>query len=180
MSAPQSGGSSSSATAGRTAQPGAGPFMLTLCRLASPVSIRLPRSPHLKPFTFFTTRSRRPDGSERRYLHMGYFATLTDAQKWAQLIRGAYPNAIATLAPIALLRHPNSGIPTLRAAAGPRRVPATATQKWAPAEDISLTDTQVLAILETRRVTPIPDDTAERTAPKSRCSAPRIRVLDGS
>ena len=93
---------------------------------------------------------------------MGYFATLTDAQKWAQLIRGAYPNAIATLAPIALLRHPNSGIPTLRAADGPRRVPATATQKWAPAEDISLTDTQVLAILETRRVTPIPDDTAER------------------
>src|ERR1700730_9016668 len=82
MTPTQSGDSSSSATAGHTAQKGAGPFMLTLCRLASPVPIRLPRSPHLKPFTFFTSRSRRPDGSERRYLHMGYLATLTDAQKW--------------------------------------------------------------------------------------------------
>jgi hypothetical protein len=164
MTPTQSGGSSSSATAGRTAQTGAGPFMLTLCRLASPASIRLPRSPHLKPFTFFTTRSRRSDGSERLYLHMGYFATLADAQKWAQLMRGAYPNAIATLAPTALLRQPNSGVPTLRSADGPRGVPATATQKWAPAEDISLTDTQVLTILETRRVTPIQDNTAERNS----------------
>jgi hypothetical protein len=162
MTPTQSGGSSSSATAGHTAQTVAGPFMLTLCRLASPVPIRPPRSPRLKPFTFFTSRSRRPDGSERLYLHMGYFATLTDAQKWAQLMHGAYPNAIATLAPTALLRQPNSGIPTLRSVDGPRRVPATATQEWAPAEDLSLTDTQVLAILETRRVTPIQDNTAER------------------
>jgi len=162
MTPTQSGDSSSSATAGHTAQTGAGPFMLTLCRLASPVPIRLPRSPHLKPFTFFTSRSRRPDGSERRYLHMGYFATLTDAQKWAQLMRGAYPNAIATPAPAALLRQPSSGVPTLRSADEPKMVPATVTQKWAPAEDISLTDTQVLTILETRRVTPIQDNSAER------------------
>ena len=164
MTPTQSGGSSSSATAGRTAQTGAGPFMLTLCRLASRASIRLPRSPHLKPFTFFTTRSRSPDGSERLYLHMGYFATLTDAQKWAQLMRAAYPSAIATLAPKALLRQPNSAVPTLRSADGPTRAPATATQEWAPAEDTSLTDTQVLAILETRCVTPIQDKTVERNS----------------
>ena len=125
--------------------------------------IRLPRSPHLKPFTFFTSTLRAvPTVAERRYLHMGYFATLTDAQKWAQLMRGAYPNATATLAPAALLRQPSSGIPTLRSADEPKRVPATETQKWAPAENISLTDTQVLTILETRRVTPMQNNSAER------------------
>ena len=162
MTATHSGGSSSSAIAGCAAQTGAGPFMLTLCRLDSRASIRLPRSPHLKPFIFFRSRSRRPDGSERLYLHMGYFATLTDAQKWAQLMRAAYPNAIATLVPETLLRQPNPAVPTLRPADGPRTAAAAATQEWAPAEDLLLTDTQVLAILETRRVTPIQDKTVER------------------
>jgi hypothetical protein len=95
---------------------------------------------------------------------MGYFATLTAAQKWAQLMRRAYPNAIATLVPKALLPQPNSCVRTLRSADGPKKISATATQKWAPAEDISLTDTQVLTILETRCLTPIQDNTAERNS----------------
>ena len=43
---------------------GTGPFMLTLCRLVEPVSIRPPQAPHLRSFTFFTSRERQPDGSE--------------------------------------------------------------------------------------------------------------------
>ena len=93
--------SSSSTNPEHRAQAATGPFMLTLCRLAAPVSIRPPQSPQLKPFTFFTSRARQPDGSERVYLHMGYFESLTDAERWLQIARGRYPDAIATIAPAA-------------------------------------------------------------------------------
>ena len=92
---------SSSTNPEHRAQAATGPFMLTLCRLAAPASIRPPQSPQLKPFTFFTSRARQPDGSERVYLHMGYFESLTDAERWLQIARGRYPDAIATIAPAA-------------------------------------------------------------------------------
>jgi hypothetical protein len=103
--------------------------MLTLCRLAAPVSIRPPQSPQLKPFTFFTSRTRQPDGSERLYLHMGYFESLSDAERWLKIARGRYPDAIATLAPTALSRPPGS-------------------TNLAPVKEELLTDTQVLKILD--------------------------------
>jgi hypothetical protein len=117
-----------------------GPFMLTLCGLPGPVSIRAPHAPHLKPFTFFTSRTRQPGGSTRFHLHMGYFASLDEAQQWVQRLRHAYPQAAAT------------------------RVPAALAAKVSRAEDISLTDTQVLKILETRRTQPRKDGTNERTS----------------
>ncbi len=120
-----------------------GPFMLTLCRLSSPGAFQAPRAPQLKAYKFFTTRSRHSDGSERVYLHMGYFATLAGAQKYAQALSKAYPNAIATQVPAALLRHVDSGIPTLPAA------PNTAnTRGSARSSAASLSDMQVLNILE--------------------------------
>jgi hypothetical protein len=103
--------------------------MLTLCRLAAPVSIRPPESAHLKPFTFFTSRARQRDGSEQLFLHMGFFDTLAYAQKWAKAVRGRHPEAIATAAP-----------PSFR-------------QRFEPIENQSLTDTQVLNILEARHPT---------------------------
>lgn len=111
-------GSSNTQPAERTHPLIKGPFMLTLCRLAGPVMIRPPESPLLKPFTFFTSRARQADGSERLYLHMGYFDSLNDAERWAQIVRRRYPHAIATVAPSAAA---------------------------------SLTDTQVMNILEMRR-----------------------------
>ena len=120
------------------------PYILTLCRLDGPVTIRPPRAPQFKPFTFFTSRTRQADGSERVLLHMGYFATQEMAQKWAQLLRGAYPHAIATRAPAALLQQRDSAAPTL--------APAS---HHAPESDNALTDTQVFGILETRRVEPV-------------------------
>jgi hypothetical protein len=118
--------------------------MLTLCRLAAPVSLRPPQSPQLKPFTFFTSRVRQADGSERLYLHMGYFESLSDAERWAQIARGRYPHAIATIAPAPSSRAPDS-------ASG-----------HAPVQDASLTDTQVLKMLETRRAVPVQDGADER------------------
>jgi hypothetical protein len=121
-----SGGSST----GTGAQAATGQFMLTLCRLPGPMSIRPPQSPQLKSFTFFTTRERGPDGSEHSYLHMGYFRTLADAEKWAEGVRGRFPDAIATITAGAFVR--------------PGSLPST--------EDKSLSDTQVMRILETRGV----------------------------
>jgi hypothetical protein len=125
--------------------------MLTLCQLAGPVSIRPPQSPHLKPFTFFTSRSLLPEGTEQLYLHMGYFATMREAQKWVQVMRKPYPNAIATLAPATHLQRRDSGIPTLTAAA----------EGFAPVADQSLSDTQVMKILEKRHVAPREESTDE-------------------
>jgi hypothetical protein len=114
---------------------GNGPFMLTLCRLAQPVTIRPPQAPHLKPFKFFTTRARQRDGSEHLYLHMGFFETLAYAQKWQRAVRSRHPGAIATAAPPAFL------------------------QRFDPVDNQSLTDTQVLNILETRQPGPAHGDT---------------------
>jgi hypothetical protein len=132
---------------------GTGRFMLTLCRLAEPVTIRPPESPHLKPFKFFTSRVRQRDGSEQLYLHMGFFETLAYAEKWARAARSRHPEAIATVAPPAFL------------------------QRFEPVDNESLTDTQVLNILEKRQPAPVqgdaerielvrPDDTGTRRALK--------------
>jgi hypothetical protein len=127
------------------AQAGTGHFMLTLCRLAAPVSIRPLQSPLLKPFTFFMSRARQPDGSERLYLHMGYFETLADAESWIEAVRRHYPKAFATIAPFAFLQPADS-----EAGSDP-----------APVRHESLTDTQVLRILETRCVSAVQDDVGE-------------------
>jgi len=110
--------------------------MLTLCRLDAPVSIRPPQTPQLARFKFFMSRARRADGNESLYLHMGYFSTLEDAKKCAQIMRARYPEAIATRTPQGLL--PRAEPPVL--------------QGIPPAEAGALTDTQVLDILATRRV----------------------------
>jgi hypothetical protein len=146
----------------RRAPAGTGHFMLTLCRLAAPVSIRPPQSPQLKSFTFFTSRERELDGSEGLYLHMGYFETLADAERWVEGVRGRFPNAIATIAPAAYLRPPHCA--AAAAASQPGDSPPTApdSSDLAPAKDGSLTDTQVLKVLETRGGSPIQDDVGER------------------
>jgi hypothetical protein len=142
------------------AQSGTGHFMLTLCRLPGPVSIRPPQSPQLKPFTFFTSREREPDGNEHFYLHMGYFETLADAERWVEGVRARFPNAIATIAPTAFLRPPNPEAPASQLADSQPRV--AHSSDVTPIEDKSLTDTQVQKILETRGVVRGRDGVDER------------------
>jgi hypothetical protein len=141
------------------AQAGAGRFMITLCTLAAPVFIRPPQSPQLRPFRFFMSQARQSDGSERLYLHMGYFDTLADAEKWAESVRRHYPRAFATLAPDVLSRPANSEAPSLPHDASYAVVPQR--RDPAPVNDESLTDTQVLKILGARRVPIIHDDVDE-------------------
>ena len=127
-------------------------FMLTLCQLDAPISIRPPQSPQLKPYTFFMSRAYQPDGSERLYLHMGYFETLADAEAWVEPARRHCPNAFASIVPAALLRAVEPGAPSLS--------PGAAHSASSPAliGDESLTDTQVLRILGTRRGSTAQDD----------------------
>lgn len=108
--------------------------MLTLCRLVDPVSIRPPQSPRLRPFTFFTSRAPQRDGGGHLYLHMGFFATLAHAERWARAVRGRHPEAVAAIAPPEFCQPPDADGPARR-----------------PIDDPSLTDTQVMDILETRR-----------------------------
>lgn len=135
-----------------------GPFMLTLCELAAPVTIRPPQSPQLKAFTFFTSTMRQPDGSEKLYLHMGYFETLSDAERWAQIARGRYPQAIVTIAPGAPSRSPKS-----EAAGSETAVARPHGQDQAASANESLTDTQVLRILDARYAGSA-QDTGERSS----------------
>lgn len=118
--------------------------MLTLCRLTEPVSIRPPQSARLRPFTFFTSRALQQDGSEQLHLHMGFFDTLAEAERLAMAVRGRHPQAVATAAPRAFWQAPD--------AIGPRSFP--------PLDNESLTDTQVLNILETRQPAPAGDERA--------------------
>ena len=137
-------------------QVGTGHFMLTLCRLAAPASIRPPQSPQLRPFTFFTSREREPDGTEGLYLHMGYFETLADAERWAEAVHGRFPEAIATVAPAALLPPLQSDAPAAQATEPLPVIPQSG--ECAAVEDTSLTDTRVMKILETRDGVPVPGD----------------------
>lgn len=136
------------------AQSRTGHFMLTLCRLPGPVSIRPPQSPQLKPFTFFTTRERGQDGDEHSYLHMGYFETLADAERWVEGVRDRFPSAIATLAPAALMRPRDTQGPAQPADSPPG---VAQSSHVTALEGKSLSDTQVMRILETRGVAPGPD-----------------------
>jgi hypothetical protein len=131
------------------------PYILTLCCLDGPVTIRPPRAPQFKPYTFFTSHSRQADGSERVLLHMGYFATQKLAEKWAKLLRGPYPQAIATRAPAELLQRRDSAAPTLPPAGAIRTATPLMPSHHVPANDNAMTDTQVFGILETRRVEPV-------------------------
>jgi hypothetical protein len=142
------------------AQAARGHYMLTLCRLAAPVSIRPPQSPRLKPFSFFMSRARQPDGSEQLYLNMGYFETLADAERWLEAIRRHYPDAFATITPVELLQPASFEAPSLPPAAS-RRVDAQGSGSLR-LKDETLSDTQVLKILETRRDSAVHDDVDER------------------
>ncbi|MBV9063784.1 MAG: hypothetical protein JOY77_12775 [Alphaproteobacteria bacterium] len=113
--------------------PGTGRFMLRLCALAAPVTLRPPQAPRLKPFTFFMDRTREPEGREQLYLYMGFFDTLAEAERWAESVRRHYPEACATLAPLGLAWSARSEVPN---------------GYWAKSDDAHLTDTQVMEMLD--------------------------------
>jgi hypothetical protein len=77
--------------------------------------------PELKRFNFFVSR-RFEEGRERFRLHMGYFATLAEAEEWLAVVREIYPGAWAGEAPGRKLRERAAAAAAAQAqhAAGPR------------------------------------------------------------
>src|SRR5213080_2244775 len=113
----------------------AGPFVLNLCSSTTPMALAQTDLPELKRFTFFVSR-RFEEGRERFRLHMGYFATLAEAEEWLGVVREIYPGAWAGEAPGRKLRERASAAaaaqarhaagPQPRVAPAPSRAPAAA------------------------------------------------------
>jgi len=81
-----------------SSQASAGPFVLNLCSSTTPMALAQTDLPELKRFTFFVSR-RFEEGRERFRLHMGYFATLAEAEEWLSVVREIYPGSWAGEAP---------------------------------------------------------------------------------
>src|SRR5580765_8016014 len=102
--------------------PNAGPFVLNLCSSTTPMALAQTDLPELKRFTFFVSR-RFEEGRERFRLHMGYFATLAEAEEWLNVVREIYPGAWAGEAPGRKLRERAAAVQAAQAqhAAGPQQ-----------------------------------------------------------
>ncbi len=112
----------------------AGPFVLNLCSSTTPMALPKAEQQELKRFSFFVSR-RFEEGRERFRLHMGYFATLADAEEWLAAVRDIYPGAWAGEAPGKKLRARAVAAAAAKAqhAAGPP--PHAAVTKPAPAAE---------------------------------------------
>jgi len=77
----------------------AGPFVLNLCSVPGHISIPQPRAPGLSRYAFFVSRG--VEGNhEQCWLHMGYFASRLEAEKWLEILHRVYPMAFVTPAPL--------------------------------------------------------------------------------
>ncbi|HEY1282995.1 MAG TPA: hypothetical protein VGE96_00820 [Steroidobacteraceae bacterium] len=77
----------------------AGPFVLNLCSVPGHLSIPQPRAPGLSRYAFFVSRG--TEGNrEQCWLHMGYFASRSEAEKWLEILHRVYPLAFVTPAPL--------------------------------------------------------------------------------
>ena len=106
----------------------AGPFVLNLCSSTTPMALAQTDLPELRRFHFFVSR-RFEEGRERFRLHMGYFATLAEAEEWLGVVREIYPGAWAGETPGRKLRERAAAAAAAQAqhAAGPQtQVPPVA------------------------------------------------------
>ena len=112
----------------------AGPFVLNLCSSTTPMALTQTDLPELKRFTFFVSR-RFEEGRERFRLHMGYFATLAEAEEWLSVVREIYPGAWAGETPGRKLRERAAAAAAAQArhAAGPQPRVAPAPARAAAA-----------------------------------------------
>jgi hypothetical protein len=123
MTATPNFASDAGAEAGGAAAPAlsTGPFVLNLCSSTTPMALAQTDLPELRRFTFFVSR-RFEEGRERFRLHMGYFATLAEAEEWLGLAREIYPGAWAGETPGRKLRERATAAAAAQAqhAAGPQ------------------------------------------------------------
>src|SRR5499427_716150 len=136
MTATANFASGAGAEAGGHAVPAASaaPFVLNLCSSTTPMALAQTDLPELRRFTFFVSR-RFEEGRERFRLHMGYFATLAEAEEWLGVVREIYPGAWAGEAPGRKLRERAAAAVAAQAqhAVGPQQQRAPSPPPPAPA-----------------------------------------------
>jgi hypothetical protein len=121
-------------------------FVINLCSSTTPMALTQPDAPELKRFRFFVSR-RLEDRRERFRLHMGYFASLDEAEEWLSVVRDVYPGAWAGEAPGKRLRARAAaaslpGVPAaststpLQELAAPAAALATTLASAAPASNV--------------------------------------------
>jgi len=108
-------------------------FVLNLCSSTTPMALPQTDVPELKRFTFFVSR-RFEEGRERFRLHMGFFASQTEAEEWLGLVREIYPGAWAGEAPGKKLRARAAAAAAAQAqhAVGPQKTAAPVIATAAP------------------------------------------------
>jgi hypothetical protein len=141
----------------------ASPFVLHLCSSTTPMALTQTDLPELKRFTFFVSR-RFEEGRERFRLHMGYFATLAEAEEWLTLVREIYPGAWAGEAPGRKLRE------RAAAAAAAQAQHAAGPQRQAAAPSVRASAPAVSAPARTAAVRPAP------APPRPAAQPPAMRV----
>lgn len=158
-------------------------FYLTLCAVATPVSVPEPQSPELRRYRFFF--SRRTDGGPAQYwLHFGYFGTEREAKKWLDVLRRVYPAAavrgLAQGAPTEATRAAPNALTDSQVlnliGAGARHTGTEQTSKPSPARpsqrrSVSLEDT-----LDELRDSALRDFDAEDTASESGVKHLRVEI----
>jgi len=70
-------------------------FMINLCSVAQPITIPQPRDSQLTRFRFFFSHYWE-DGRRRFRLHLGFFQTIVEAQKWHAILSRIYPDAFVS------------------------------------------------------------------------------------
>ena len=73
-------------------------FVINLCSLAAPITVPQPRASRLTRYTFFLSHTWVDDRRQYR-LHMGYFNTAAEADKWLATLKRVYPEAHVGEAP---------------------------------------------------------------------------------
>jgi hypothetical protein len=78
------------------------PYVLNLCSVPRTLAIPQPRSPALARYAFFVSRG--VEGHrDQCWLHMGYFQSCEEAQKWLQILKRVYPMAFITPAQLTFI-----------------------------------------------------------------------------
>jgi hypothetical protein len=141
-------------------------FVINLCSSTTPMALTQPQLAELKNFKFFVSR-RLEDGRERFRLHMGYFASLLQAEDLLPVVREVYPGAWAGEAPGKRLRA-RAALAASAPAAAPPAPPAVAQVARAPEAPAAATpvagpSAAVLANMPT--LSAAPDGEPTRLAP---------------
>ena len=74
------------------------PFVINLCTLTAPITVPQPRASRLNRYSFFLSRDW-VNGQRQYRLHMGYFTSTAEAEKWLTTLKRVYPDAYIGVAP---------------------------------------------------------------------------------